>query len=102
MGANKSKLLETIKTYTNHKLTDLTLSDLIDEICLKREFSTHLFKDLLKDDLFNNEEEDEVKALRIHELYKRDILINFTDTNQLQDIPNLANNYGIILSLISV
>jgi len=94
MGANKSKLLETIKNNTSHKLADLTLSDLLDEICLKREFSSDLFKDLLKDDLFSHEDEDEVKALRIHELYKRDILINFTNSNQFEEIPNLANNYG--------
>ncbi len=94
MGANKSKLLETIQNNTSHKLADLTLSDLLDEICLKREFSSDLFKDLLKDDLFSHEDEDEVKALRIHELYKRDILINFTNSNQFEEIPNLANNYG--------
>jgi hypothetical protein len=96
MGVSKSKLLDYITSNNNHKLKDLSLSDLIDDICLNKEFVNceKNFKEFLKDDLLNEEDEDEVKYLRIHELFKRDILINFTDSNQFKDIPNLANNYG--------
>jgi hypothetical protein len=101
MGANKSKLLENIKANTKHKIQDLTLSDLLDEVCLRKEFYDKNFKDFLKDDLLGEEEEDESKVLRIHELYKRDVLINFTDSNDFKDIPNLANNYGKFLDNLS-
>ena len=101
MGANKSKLLDCIKSNTNHKLTELSLSDLLDEICLNKEFSEKQFREYLKDDLIIEEEEDETKIFRIHELFKRDTLINFTDSNQFKDIPNLANNYGNILFYFS-
>src|SRR5690242_18814021 len=94
MGANKSKLLDCIKSNTKHKLTELSVDDLLDEISLNKEFPDKSFKEYLRDDLLNEEEEDDSKALRIYELFKRDTLINFTDSNKFRDIPNLANNYG--------
>ena len=49
----------------------------------------------MKEDLLADEEEMEENLLRVGELFKRDILINFTDVEQFNEIPNLINNNGI-------
>ena len=99
---NKSKIFESIKINTKHKILDLCLSDLLDDLCKDKEFSDKLYKDLMKEDLLVEEEEIEENFLRIAELFKRDTLINFTDINQFKELPNLINNYGIYYIMYSV
>ena len=92
---DKSKLFGYIKLNTKHRIVNLSISDLFDETCKDKEFSEKLFKHLMKEDLLADEEEMEENLLRVGELFKRDILINFTDVEQFNEIPNLINNNGI-------
>jgi hypothetical protein len=72
----------------------MSLSDLLDDTCKDKEFSEKLFKDIVKEDFLVDEEEVEDNTLRIAEFFKRDTLVNFTDTHLFKDLPNLINNYG--------
>jgi hypothetical protein len=93
MGANRSKLLEGVKSNTHHKLSELSIDDLLDSKTLSKEFYTQNFREFIREDLIE-EEEEEVSISRYLELFKRDMLLNFTSSTIGKEIPNLANNHG--------
>lgn len=97
MGATKSKILTEIKSNTKHKIKELSLNDLLNENCVNNEFYSPIYREIMKDDLLGDTEEEEQKILRVSEIFKRDILLNFTDVNKGKSIPNLSNNYSKIL-----
>ena len=93
MGANRSKLFAGVKTNTHHKLSELSIDDLLDSKTLGKEFYTQNFREFIREDLIE-EEEEEVSISRYLELFKRDMLLNFTSSTVGKEIPNLANNHG--------
>jgi hypothetical protein len=92
MGANRSKILSEVKTNTKHNLENVNLDDLLDDNVLDAEFPRKIFKEFIREDIIDEEEESHL--LRNLELYKRDMLVNFTSAELGKDIPNMSNNYG--------
>ncbi len=93
MGANRSKLLDGVKSNIRHKQTDLCIDDLLDERVVQKEFTQANFKEFLREDLME-EEEEEASVLRYLELFKRDMMLNFTNSAIGKEIPNMSTNYG--------
>jgi hypothetical protein len=95
MGANKSKLLDDIKSNIHHSLTEISLDDLIDGTVIKKEFTSTIFKEYMREDLLN-EDEEESNLLRHVEIFKRDMFLNFTNSAIGKEIPNMSTNHGKI------
>jgi hypothetical protein len=93
MGANKSKLLENVKSCINHQLTEISIDDLLDSSVLKKEFKNSNFREFIREDLVD-EDEEESNFLRYMELFKRDMLLNFTNSASGKEIPNMSTNHG--------
>jgi hypothetical protein len=95
MGAYKSKFLDSVKSKTRHKLSEITIDELVDNQTLSKEFIQENIKEFLKEDLLE-EEEEESSLLKYLEFFKTDMLLTFTDVDMGSQIPNMSTNYGKI------
>jgi len=96
MTTTRSKLFEEFKSHITHSINELSLDDLMDPNVLKKEFDNTIFQNFFREELAS-EEEEETNLLRQLEIFKRDMLLNFTNSALGKDIPNMSNNYGNIL-----
>ncbi len=94
MGANRSKLIESFKSNTTHKLQELSINDLLDNKSTSTYFNNSNFNEFIREDLHEDDEDDSTSLVKYLELFKHDMLLSFTNTSIGKEIPNLATNYG--------
>jgi hypothetical protein len=94
MGANKSKLIANLKGMTVHSITDLPIDNLFEEEVLHLEMpdGTDLY-DVIQTEV-EEVEEGHSKSLKTFELFKRNSLINFTDSQLVSGMPNVLTHNG--------
>jgi uncharacterized protein YnzC (UPF0291/DUF896 family) len=93
MGTSRSKLIEGLKSNINHKINEISIDDLIDQNVLNKEFTNSLFKEFLKEEL-TEEEDEEMTLFRYLEHFKKDVLVNFTNPSVGKEIVNMSSNHG--------
>ena len=94
------KLLQIITASTKHEVTELTIDSIIDDAVQSSQFPYKNFKHFIKEDLID-EIEEEQSLMKSLEFFKNSLLINFANSSEGKDIPNISTNYGNILSYFS-
>jgi len=92
---NLSKLLVSVRSNTSHKLTEISIDDLIYNHTPYNEFTLSTWKEYLKNDIIEEEEEGVSSSSNL-ENFKNEMMINFTNPSIGKEIPNIASIYGII------
>ena len=107
MGANKSKLLESIESNQVFKFTNISINDLVLEDTNSpstSDFNYKVYKQYSS--LVNacsDQEEEEVVVHRFVELFKHDLIVNFADPSIGKEIAVLPTNHSkFIFALVSI